>query len=43
MRRYPAYQTIAAVAATCSAVHSHPAAPNGISASGMASTAANGG
>jgi hypothetical protein len=43
MRRYPAYQTMPAVAATWSAVHSQPAAPKGISASGMASTAANGG
>ena len=43
MRRYPAYQTIAVVARTCSAVHSQPAAPNGTSASGMARMAANGG
>ena len=43
MRRYPAYQTIAVVASTCRPVQSHPAAPNGIIARGMASTAANGG
>ena len=43
IRRYPAYQTIAVVASTCSPVHNHPAAPNGIIARGRASTAANGG
>jgi hypothetical protein len=43
MRRYPAYQTIAVVAATWRAVQSHPAAPKGMSASGMARIAANGG
>ena len=43
IRRHPAYQTMAAVAATCAAVHSHPATPNGRNASGMARTAANGG
>ena len=43
MRRHPAYQTIAAVAAIWMAVHSQPATPKGSSANGRASTAANGG
>ena len=34
---------MAVVATTWRAVHSHPAAPKGIRASGIASTAANGG
>ena len=43
IRRHPAYQTMPAVAATCAAVHSHPATPKGTNASGIARTAANGG
>ncbi|GMA86932.1 hypothetical protein GCM10025868_21820 [Angustibacter aerolatus] len=35
--------TVRYVAATCSAVHSQPTTPNGIAASGSATTAANGG
>ena len=43
INRYAAYQTVAVVAATCSAVQSQPTTPNGRSARGMPSTAANGG
>ena len=43
IRRHPAYQTIAAVAATWASVHSQPTAPKGSSANGIARIAANGG
>ena len=43
IRRHPAYQTIAAVAAIWASVHSQPTAPKGNNANGIARTAANGG
>ena len=43
MRRHPAYQTMAAVAAIWATVQIQPMAPKGSNANGIAITAANGG